>query len=79
MAISEDISIGPITVYSNITGESEFALDDSRALMNRVLTQVNLSSIRSQTRKRLNQHSNSGLRRISSKLTNTVRVIQSMF
>lgn len=77
--IPDNLSVGPNTFYSNITTGSEFIIDDSRASMNRVLAQVNISPIRSQTRKRLDQHSDSGLRRITSKLNSTMIVIQSMF
>ncbi|CAF4064817.1 unnamed protein product [Rotaria magnacalcarata] len=71
-----------ITICSEIEGfpvegsVSEFAINDARDSMNRILSQVNLSSIRSQTRKRLDKHSDSGLRRITSKLTSTMKVIQ---
>ncbi|CAF3696601.1 unnamed protein product, partial [Rotaria sp. Silwood1] len=76
LIISDDLSVGPITTFSNVTSASEIIIDDSRDSMNRSLSQVNLSSIRSQTRKRLDKHSDSGLRRITSKLTGTMRVIQ---
>ncbi|CAF4058673.1 unnamed protein product [Rotaria magnacalcarata] len=66
----------PMTIFSNVTSVSEFAINDARDSMNRILSQVNLSSIRSQTRKRLDKHSDSGLRRITSKLTSTMKVIQ---
>ena len=77
--ISDDLSVGPITTFSNATIASEFIIDDSRESMNRILSQVNLSPIRSQTRKRLDKHSDGSRRRITSKLTCAVRVIQSMF
>ena len=47
--------------------------------MNRILSQVNLSPIRCQIRKRLDKHSDSSCRRITSKITRAVTVIQSMF
>ncbi|CAF4437621.1 unnamed protein product, partial [Rotaria magnacalcarata] len=65
-----------MTTFSNVTSASEFAINGARDSMNRILSQVNLSSIRSQTRKRLNKHSGSGLRRITSKLISTMKVIQ---
>ncbi|CAM4847212.1 unnamed protein product, partial [Rotaria magnacalcarata] len=65
-----------MTTFSNVTSASEFAINDARDSMNRILSQVNLSSIRSQTRKRSDKHSGSGLRRITSKLTSTMKVIQ---
>ena len=77
--ISDDPSIDPITTFSNATIASEFIIDDSHEPMNRILSQVNLSPIRSQTRKRLDKHSDSSCRRITSKLTRAMRVIQSMF
>jgi hypothetical protein len=79
LAIPDDISVGPITTYSYNTVASDFMFDDSRELVNNILAQVNLTPIRSQTRKRLDKYSNSGLRRITSKLTGTMKVIQSMF
>lgn len=77
--IPEEASVGPITTYSNFTDGPEFVCHNSRDSMNRILAQANLSPIRSQTRKRLDLHSDSGLRRIASKLTGTIRVIQSMY
>ncbi|CAF5046094.1 unnamed protein product [Rotaria magnacalcarata] len=65
-----------MTIFSNVTTVSEFAINDARDSLNRILSQVNLSSIRSQIRKRLDKHSDSGLRRITSKLTSTMKVIQ---
>ena len=76
--ISDGVSLGGITTYKETTEGSEFIVDDSRDSMNRILTQVNLSPIQSRTRKRLDLHSDSGLRRLTSKLTSTVRVIQSI-
>ena len=77
--ISDGVSLGGITTYTETTEGSEFIEDDLCDSMNRILTQVNLSPIQSQTRKRLALHSESGLRRLTSKLTSTVRVIQSMY
>lgn len=77
--IPEEASVSPITTYSNFTDGSEFMSHNSRDSMNRILAQANLSPIRSQTRKRLDRHSDSGLRRIASKLTGTIRVIQRMY
>ena len=77
--ISDGVSLGGITTYTETTEGSEFIVGDSRDSMNQILTQVNLSPIQSQTRKRLDLHSESGLRRLTSKLTSTVRVIQSMY
>ena len=77
--IPEEASISPVTTYSNFTDRSEFMSHNSRDSMNRILAQANLSPTRSQTRKRLDLHSNIGLRRIASTLTGTIRVIQSMY
>ena len=74
--IPEEASVGPITTYSNFTDGSEFVCHNSRDSTNRVLAQANLSPIRSQTRKRLDLHSDSGRRRIASTQTCTIRVIQ---
>jgi hypothetical protein len=68
-----------ITNYSNITPRSEFIIDDSRESMNRILAQMNLSPIKSQTRKKLNKCSDSKLRYITSKIASTVRVIAGIF
>ncbi|CAF3250102.1 unnamed protein product [Rotaria sp. Silwood2] len=74
--IPDDALIGQITTYSNMTDESRFTIDDSRDSMNHILAQVSLSPIRSQTRKRLDQHSYSGLRRLTAKFISAVQVIQ---
>ena len=79
LMISDDLSVGPITTFSNATMTSEFIIDGSRESMNRILSQVNLSPIRSRTRKRLDKHSDSSRRRITSKLIHAMRVIQSRF
>ena len=76
--ISAGVSLAGITTYTKITEGTEFIVDDSRDSMRRILTQANLSPIRSQTRRRLNLHSESSLHRLTSKLTSTVRIIQSM-
>jgi hypothetical protein len=77
--IPEDVLLSPMTTYSNVSSGSEFVIDNKRESINRVLAEVNLSPIRSQTRKRLAQHSNSGLRRITSKFNGAMRVLQSEF
>jgi hypothetical protein len=58
---------------------SEFVIDDSRESMNRILAQLDLSPIKFQTRKKLDKCSDSNLRRMTSKLTNTVKVFAGMF
>lgn len=78
LTIPDDVSIVPDTLYSHNTCTSEFVIDDSRELMNHILAEVNLSPIRSQTRKKLSKYSDSGLRRIAAKLNASVQVIQSM-
>ena len=77
--ISDGVSLGGITTYIETTEGSKFIVGVSRDSMNRILTQVNLSPIQSQTRKWLDLHLDSGLRRLTSKLISTVRVIQSMY
>ena len=77
--VSENASVGQITTFSDMTDGSQFTTDDSRCSMNRILAQASLSPIRSQTRKRLDLQSESGIRRLASKLTSTVRVVQSMY
>lgn len=76
--IPEEASLGQFSNYTVATNDTEFIVDDSRESINRILSQVSMSPIRSQARKRLDQHSESGLRRLTSKLTKAVRVIQSM-
>lgn len=78
LAIPDDVSEGQVTVFSNHTTASNFMVEDSREVMNNILAQVNLSPIRSQTRKRLKKCSESGLRRVASKLVGTMKVIQRM-
>jgi len=43
----------PVSIGSCITIESEYKIDDCRQLINHILNEVNLSPIRSQTRKNL--------------------------
>ncbi len=52
-AMSDDVSVSPITVYSNATNGSEFIIDNSRQSTNNILALMGLSPIRSQTRKKL--------------------------
>lgn len=66
------------TVVSNYTDVSQFEVDDSRQSVNRILAEANLSPIRSQARSALELHSHSGLRRITSKFSNAMRVLQSI-
>ena len=77
--VLDEASLDRFTAYTATTEESEFIIDDSHDSMNRILIQVSLSPIRSQTRERLDLHSDSGLRRFTAKITSTVRVIQSMY
>jgi hypothetical protein len=77
--IPDDVSVGPITIYSDVTASSEFVIDNSRDLVNYMLSQFNLSPIKSQIRKDLDKNSASALRRVKSKLNGTMKVIQGMF
>ena len=77
--ITDEASLGRFTVCTETTEGSEFVIDDSRDSMNQILILVSLSPIRLQTRKRLYLHFDSGLRRLTAKLTSTVRVIQSVY
>jgi hypothetical protein len=72
----DDVSVSPITVYSNATNESEFLIDNSRQSTNNILAAMDLSPIRSQTRKNLEKCSDSTLRRMASKLDNVVAVFK---
>ncbi|CAF3496818.1 unnamed protein product [Rotaria socialis] len=76
LMIPDELSVGPITTFLNVRSASEFVINDSRDSMNLILSQVNSSPIRSQTRKKLDKHSAGGLRCITSELTGTIRVIQ---
>ena len=66
--------MSPISYF---TGASGLSIGNPRRSMNRILVEVNLSPIRSQTRKRLDSCSKSGLRWIKSKPTDTMKVIES--
>ena len=66
--------MSPISYF---TAASVLSIGNPRRSMNRILVESNLSPIRSQKRKRLDSCSKSGLRRIKSKLTNTMKVIGS--
>ena len=56
-----------ISVASQHTAGCEFVIDNRRETMNRILAEVNLSPIRSQTTKSIKNQSKSGLRRLVSK------------
>ncbi|CAF3865475.1 unnamed protein product [Rotaria magnacalcarata] len=77
LEIRELESVGPISPISNFTGASTLTIDNSLRSMNRILDQVNLSPIRSQTKKRLGSYSKGGIRRIKWKLATTMKVIGS--
>lgn len=65
-----------ISVESQYTAGSEFIIIDSREKMNRILEEVNLSPVRSQSTKMLKEQSKSGLRRLVSKFTRGSRAFQ---
>ena len=75
--IPDGASLGQFTAYTATTEGFEFLADNSRDAMNRTLGAVNLSPIQSQARKLLDLQSDSGVRRLASKLVTTVHVIQS--
>ena len=77
LEIQELESVTPTSPISNFTGASGLTMNDSRRSMNWILAEASLSPIRSQTRKRLDSYSKSGLRRIKSKLAKTVKTIES--
>ncbi|CAF1620938.1 unnamed protein product [Adineta ricciae] len=66
----------PVDIASQHTGGSEFTIDNRRDTMNRILADVNLSPIRSQTTKPIKDHSKSGLRRLISKFTRGSKAFQ---
>jgi hypothetical protein len=74
--MSDDVPVSPITVYSNATNGSEFIIDNSHQSTNDILAAMDLSPIRSQTRKNLEKYSDSSLRRMASKLNNVVAVFK---
>ena len=65
-----------VSVASQHTAGSLFVIDDSRETMNRILTEVNLSPVRSQATKTLKEQSKGSLRRLVSKLTRGSRIFQ---
>lgn len=65
-----------ISVASQHTTESAFVIDKPRETMNRILAEVNLSPVRSQTTKPIKAQSKSGLRRLLSKFTRGSRALQ---
>lgn len=65
-----------ISVASQHTAGSAFVIDDPRETMNRILAEVNLSPIRSQTTKSITNQSKSGLRRLVSKFTRGSKALQ---
>lgn len=68
-----------ISVASHPTDGSEFTVDNSRQTMNRILTDVNLSPIRSQTTKSIQSQSKSSLRRLVSKFKRGSIALQGIF
>lgn len=68
-----------ISEYSQCSNGTQFDFHDRRETMNRILTEANLSPIRSQTTMVLKNQSRSGLRRLLSKLTRGVRNFQGIF
>lgn len=77
LEIRELEAVAPISPVSNFTGASRLTMNYPRRSMNRILAEASLSPIRSQTRKRLDSYSKSGLSRIKSKLTNAMKAIES--
>ncbi|CAF4276505.1 unnamed protein product [Rotaria magnacalcarata] len=67
------ISIGDPSVA---TGVSTFKIVDTREAMNRILSEANISPIRSQTRMALESQSKSSLRRLVSKLNRGAQILQ---
>ena len=61
------------------TGAHSYTMRDQRDTVNRILAEVHLSPIKSQTTISLKRQSKSGLRRLVSKLTQGTRVLQSIF
>ena len=68
-----------IRAPSQHTAGSDFVIDNLRETMNRILTEVNLSPIRSQTTKSIQNQSKSGLRRLVSKFTRGSKALQGIF
>ncbi|CAF1618434.1 unnamed protein product, partial [Rotaria magnacalcarata] len=71
--VSDGVSI---SVASQHTTEYEFVINDQRARMNRILSEFNLSPIRSQATTSIKNQSKSGLRRLVSKFTRGSKALQ---
>jgi len=65
-----------ISETSQYTNESMFEIDNTRETMNRVLAEIKISPIRSQTTTSLQHQSDSGVRRLVSKLRRSVQTFQ---
>ena len=64
---------------SEYTPGSSFGIEHRRETMNRILAEANLSPVRSQTTAALRKQSNSGIRRLVSKLRRGTRAFQGIF
>ncbi|CAF2080774.1 unnamed protein product [Rotaria magnacalcarata] len=74
MAVPEDFpSIAGESQYSSGT---QFAIEDTRDTINRILPETNISPIRSQARATLQHQSKSSLRRLLSKLNRGTASLQ---
>ncbi|CAF4127972.1 unnamed protein product [Adineta steineri] len=78
MVLVEDMPASPMSTYSNVTNRSEFVIDNSRESVNQILTAMDLSPIRFQTKKKLEDYSDSTRRRMTSKLTGAVKKFEGM-
>ena len=75
--INDTESVSANSQYT--TGADSYTMDDQRDTMNRILAEVYLSPVRSQTTIPLKRQSKSGLRCLLSKLTRGTHVLQSIF
>lgn len=74
MAVPEDFP--SIAGESQCSSGTQFAIEDTRDTMNRILAEANISPIRSQARTTLQHQSKSSLRRLLSKLNRGTTVLQ---
>ena len=63
---------------SQYTNTTPYVVEDIQETMNRILAEASLSPVRSQVRTKLENQSNSSLRRLRSKLTRGARTLQGM-
>ena len=76
-SIASTVEVDTYSHPSNTALDPSYEIDDNRDSVNRILLEVGLSPIKSQTGKALKQQSKSGVRRILSKFQRGIQVFQS--